>query len=73
MKNMYPTFPNPAGIGSGMGYENPSKNQPHIIPEIPHPQIILTPQPGQPDPVLASQTEYNQMGFPNPWDAMHGA
>lgn len=28
MKNNYPTFPNPAGIGSGMGFETPQEAHP---------------------------------------------
>lgn len=70
MRNNYPTFPNPAGIGSQMGFEGPKLPQEQFIPMVPHPQLRLTPGPNEPDPIKASNSMYNpqrgQVNF-NPW------
>lgn len=58
-KNMYPTFPNPAGIGSCRGYEAPAKQQPE-------PQDLgvdfMPPADGMPQ----------DLDVINPWELMRG-
>lgn len=69
-KNNYPTFPNPAGIGSGLGYATPpDPTHQNFIPAMPHPPITLMPQPGQLDPVIGSGSVYEQNCYGmNPWE-----
>lgn len=64
----YPTFPNPAGIGNGRGYEpqlvggspppDPIQGQ-TMIPTQPHPPMRFIPRPWMADPVQAVDSPYN--------------